>query len=244
MGGWWEAWTVGRSTAGRWLVLGVLLSSLPTFPLSAQVGHDPARSPYQDILQGNGLVFQFGYLIGDEGRAGVGLIKAAVFGARFDVRVSNVLRLSAGLAMARGERYIVDPDAPAATRKSGPVPDQALLLEGEGQMGLTGGKTWRSLAPYLVLSGGIGYGGEEPTAEPSGYRFGTKLYYGAGAGIRWFPVRRLALQADARLMTWKLSYPGQYFVAPTGSTPVLEIGQGQTERVRYPWIRVALGWTL
>jgi hypothetical protein len=221
----------------------VALSAYPPIRLSAQVGHDPANSPYQDIRLGMGLVFYGGYMTGGRGAADVGITNATVFGGRYELPIGSILRLAIGMGAAQGERFIVDPNAPAETRKSGPVPDGALFVEAQAQGSLTGGKTWHKLAPFLTFTGGVAYGGDEPAAEPSAYRFGTKLYYGAGAGVRWYPVGHLALVADFRMLFWRLKYPPQYYVPPTGSTPVLELGQAAAEPVHQPWVRLGFGWT-
>jgi len=243
-----DGWTDGRM--GGWarrfaMLLGaaVALSAYPPIRLSAQVGHDPGNSPYHDIRLGMGLVFYGGYMNGGRGAADVGLTNATVFGGRYELPVGPILRLSIGMGTARGERFIVDPNAPAETRKSGPVPDAAVFVEAQAFGSLTGGKTWHKLAPFLTLTGGVAYGGDEPAAEPSAYRFGTKLYYGGGIGVRWYATGHLALLADARMLIWRLKYPPQYYVAPTGSTPVLELGQPFDQPVRQPWVRLGLGWT-
>ena len=252
MGGWKDrrigGWTDGRM--GGWvrrfgILLGaaVALSAYPPIRLSAQVGHDPANSPYRDIRLGMGLVFYGGYMNGGRGAADVGITNATVFGGRYELPIGSVLRLSIGMGMARGERYIVDPNAPAETRKSGPVPDGAVFVEAQAQGSVTGGKTWHKLAPFVNLTGGVAYGGDEPSAEPSAYRFGTKLYYGGGAGVRWFATAHLSLAADVRVLSWRLKYPPQYYVTPAGSTPVLALGQASDEPVRQPWMRLGLGWT-
>jgi hypothetical protein len=89
----------------------------------------------------------------------------------------------------------------------------------------------------------VAYGGDEPAAEPSAYRFGTKVFYGGGPGVRWYAAGHLAVVADFRVLVWRLKYPPQYFVPPTGSTPVVAIGQGPDESVRQSWMRLGLGWT-
>src|SRR6266850_5765398 len=69
-----ERWNDGmmkNANDGRWRTklarALVLLSIIPSFHLSAQVGHDPAHSPYRDILLHSGPVFFVGHLSGNRG---------------------------------------------------------------------------------------------------------------------------------------------------------------------------------
>src|SRR5258705_13582079 len=62
-----ERWKVGR-----WLIVGMFLSNIPTVQLSAQVGHDPAHSPFHDIRLHSGPVVVIGHLGADRGVAGPG----------------------------------------------------------------------------------------------------------------------------------------------------------------------------
>src|SRR5437667_310262 len=75
-----EVWKVGR-----WIILGMLFSNIPTVQLSAQVGHDPGASPYHDILLHSGPVFFVGHLGADRGTAGAGTSNALTFGARYEI---------------------------------------------------------------------------------------------------------------------------------------------------------------
>src|SRR5467141_1158501 len=75
-----EGWNVGR-----WMLLGMCLSNIPTVQLSAQVGHDPAHSPYRDILLHSGPVFFVGHLSGNRGIAPAGTSNAMTFGARYEI---------------------------------------------------------------------------------------------------------------------------------------------------------------
>jgi hypothetical protein len=202
--------------------------------LPAQVGHPPSSSPYRDIPRGRGPVLTGGYFTGEGGQLDVGITNAITLGIRYDIPLGGSMRFGVGMFYGLGERFLIDPTDSAATRKTGPVDDDFLLAEAEIQLLLTGNKTWHGFAPYVSAGGGFVVGGAEPAADTSDYRLGTKFFFAPGAGVRWYPTRRLNLQLDARLVNQKLSYPPQYF----------DLGlDKESEWARHPWFRVGLGWT-
>src|SRR2546425_8196263 len=114
--------------------------------VSAQVGHEPAHSPYHDIRGGGVLVFTFGYLGGSRGGVGVGPSDGKTGGIRYEVPFGAV-GASLGLAYARMDRFVVDPFTDTTSRKTGPFTDDVVLLDAGLQLILTGRKTWRGVAP-------------------------------------------------------------------------------------------------
>ncbi|HXF94660.1 MAG TPA: hypothetical protein VNI61_01030 [Gemmatimonadales bacterium] len=222
------------------LHLGLLASGHALF---AQVGHDPAASPYRDIPRGGGPVVSVGYLTGERGRVAVGLTNALMVGARYDVQVSGALRATFGLTYGMGERFLIDPTKDSASRKSGPEDDGLLLADGELQLLITGHKTWRGFAPHVSAGLGVAMGGAEPAADTSDYAFGTKFLVQSGAGVRWYPARRLNLQLEGRVLFWKLRYPAQYYAPASDGTSVLRFRDPSDEWTRQAWVRIGLGWT-
>ena len=53
------------------------------------------------------------------------------------------------------ERFIVHPDVVLARRFAGPVEQRVSFAEVDLQLNLTGGKTWRGLAPFVGLGLGL-----------------------------------------------------------------------------------------
>jgi hypothetical protein len=240
-----EQRTLGWWTGRRAMLLGAVLLSVAVIvrPSSAQVGVAPRESPYRDIPRRSGPMLQAGYITGGEGVAGVGLTNVVTVGARFGWPLGDMFAVSLGAALGRGERLVVDPTEPVDTRTSGPIDDDAVMVDVEMQMSLTGRKTWRGFAPYLAVLAGLAYGADS-REDPSDYRFGTKAYAAPGAGVRWYPARRLALMADFRVLLWRLRYPPQFYIqASPGAPPVLDSSVDQTEWVRHPTARFALAWT-
>ncbi len=94
----------------RWAVVGAaLLTGYPADRLTAQIGHDPATSPYRDIYRAAGPVVFAGHLGGDRGEAGVGPGNALTFGLRYELPMGRSTLLQFTASYLKGDRYIVNP---------------------------------------------------------------------------------------------------------------------------------------
>ena len=210
--------------------------------VAAQVGHEPAHSPYHDVRRGGVLVFTFGNLGGSRGSVGVGPSDGKTGGIRYEVPFGAV-GASLGLAYARMDRFVVDPFTDTTSRKTGPFTDDVVLLDAGLQLILTGRKTWRGFAPYVGGILGVAIGGTSPR-DTSGYKFGTKFTVAPNVGLRWYPARRLSVRGDVRLVLWKLNYPTQFKQPdPIDNTPVLPGTASLTEWTSHPWATIGVGWT-
>jgi hypothetical protein len=220
-----------------------LVSNVPTFQLSAQVGYDPGHSPYHDIRRGAVGVPTFGYLSGGRGGLGVGLADGVTAGIRYDVQFGAV-GASLGLAYGRTKSFIVDPTKSSA-RTSGPYDNGVVLADAGLQLVLTGRKTWRGFAPYIGGALGVAFAGTL-AQDSSGYTFGTKFTLGPNVGVRWYAARRLSIRGDVRLVLWKLHYPISYKVPPSdggGGSSVLAPTSSLDEWTSHRWVSVGVGWT-
>ena len=244
---------VGRSdsrSVGLWCVCWraicglVLLSVGPTVRLSVgQVGHEPSHSPYHDIRRGGVGVITFGYLGGSRGGPGVGISDGPTGGLRYEVAFGNALGASLGIAYAQTTRFVVDPTKDSLSRRSGSFDTDVVLADVALQLALTGRKTWHGFAPYVGGAFGVALGGGSPP-DPSGYDFGTKLTVAPGAGLRWYPARRVSVRTDFRLVLWRLNYPLGYKQPSTiDGSRVLPLEAPLTEWTAHPWITIGLGWT-
>lgn len=225
------------------VVAPVLLTAYPPNRLAGQVGHDPARSPFRDIPRGGGLRISVGHLGGERGRVGVGHANGRTWGLRYELPVGGAASFAFGFAYAETDRYVVDPTKDEDVRKTGPFPDDALIADAGLLFRLTGAKTWHGLAPHLGGAIGLAISRGSPT-DASGYEFGTKFTFAPGVGLRWYLARRLSVQADARVLYWRLNYPLDYLepLSPD-STTVLPAGAERTEWTRHPWVSIGVGWT-
>src|SRR3989454_11048467 len=153
--------------------------------VAAQVGHEPAHSPYHDVRGGGVLVFTFGYLGGSRGGVGVGPSDGKTGGIRYEVPFGAV-GASLGLAYARMDRFVVDPFKDTTSRKSGPSTNDVVLLDAGLQLVLTGRKTWRGVAPYVGGGPGVAIGGTSPR-DTSGDKVRPKVTPPPHRGPRRYP---------------------------------------------------------
>lgn len=210
--------------------------------LSAQVGHDPAHSPYRTLRYGQFVSLTAAYLNGNGGIVGVGPHHGPTVGFRYDFLGANTLSL--GLALSHGslDRFIVDKHRSVETGTTGPVKQGVTMLESIFQFNLTGGKTWNGIAPFVSAGVGLAFGASTPD-DTSGFRFKTKAMFSPGLGARIFLSERLFLRVEARNIFWQLSYPPIYRLPPSAEplkSPVIS-GSGK-EWTATGWYTIGLSY--
>jgi hypothetical protein len=221
------------------VLVGALLA---TSHLTAQdVGHDPTHSPYHDIPHGGGPLFTVGYVGGSRGFVGVGPSSGMVWGLRWNARLGGMTTLAANLAYAQTNRFVVNPADSVKYQKKGPFDSPTALVDVGLQFALTGGKTWHGVAPYLGTALGLALQ-TSPPRDSSGYKFGTKLTLSPLIGAQWLPGRRVTVQADLRLVFWKLNYPLSYNQIAADSTRVLALNSATSQWTRHPYVSIGVGW--
>ena len=221
------------------------LALLAAAPLEAQVGHDPARSPYRDLRYTQFVSATAGYLFGDGGQFGVGPHRGLVATLRHEFLADRTLSVALLGGYSRLERNFADPFSPAEPRIRGPIEHRVLFGEGVLQLNATGGKTWHGLAPYFSAGIGLAFA-ETVVQDTSRYRFGTKFYLAPALGLRAFLSRRLFLRLEARSVFWNLSYPDSFRQDPDGFGPLqpLLAGRPRKEWVPSPMLHAGLGFAL
>lgn len=175
---------------------------------AAQVGHDPARSPYRDLRWGQFLSVSAGQAFGKGGSYGLGPHDGPSIWARHEFLADRALTIGLGAGYAQLQRNYADTSLSGQGFR-GPVDQNVWFAEGLVQLNLTGNKTWNSVAPYIGLGLGLAFGENVPE-DRSGYRFGTKFYFAPAVGMRTFLTRRLYVRAEARAIFVNLSYPALY----------------------------------
>jgi hypothetical protein len=201
------------------LLFGVV-ALLAAVPAAAQVGHDPASSPYTDLEHKQEITWLFGYMRARHDPAGVAPRSAAMTGVRYELNLVGPLDLSADLTRSSSERLKLDPAKPLATREVGlqstPVyaADIALALD------LTGRKSWHHLVPQV--RGGLGFVSSGAKDDSSGFSFGTPFAFTFGGGLKFVPGGKLQLRLDVTDRIFKLSYPDSYYRKASDNTSVLE----------------------
>ena len=228
------------------LGVAALLIAQPTDRLTAQVGHDPASSPYRDVLLKSGPSFFVGQFSGSRGSADAAFSNARTAAVRYEIPAGKTLILVFNGAYLDGDRFIINPgaDSSSPNRKTGPYQSTMVLTDLMLQLRLTGAKSWHGFAPYAGAGIGVGFETTAPTdTTGSAYKIGTKFTLTPAVGMRWHLLRRIWLSGEARFPLWKESYPVSFHsTAPDGSR-VLPLIHDLSEWIIHPWFSAGLGWS-
>lgn len=225
----------------------LLLTFLVPAGVSAQVGHDPANSPFRDIRNRSSFVVTAWRVTGGGGSLNVGPRAGEGLGLRYEMRLSGPSDAFFEAVRTRLERQVIDPDAAVADRVSGPV-DQSVTFVDAGLSVLLGGdKTWNGIAPYLGASLGLAFG-SDIASDSSGFTFNAKFVAGPHAGVRWYATSAFSFRLEGRLLFWQLKYPSRFFADPgraPGDPPVLnQATDPDSEWTSHPTLTIAVGYAL
>ncbi|HEY8062023.1 MAG TPA: hypothetical protein VID74_04455 [Gemmatimonadales bacterium] len=193
----------------------IIVGLVPVGTLAAQVGYPPSHSPYHELERGAFIEAFGGRVFGTGGTLKLGPRNGTSEGARLIVRGKNTLQFSFGGWTAGTQREVINAQDSVATRDKGLAPQRLIAGEIGIQLNLTGGKSWRGLAPYAGVSLGLVHGQGGPAVDTSGYSFGNKLFFAPTIGTRLYAGQRLYVKVDLRALFWKLSYPASYSLEPT-----------------------------
>jgi hypothetical protein len=195
-------WNRARQTS-----VTLALALLAPTALPAQVGHPPGSSPYRDIPKGHTFTPFAAYFAGDGGRFGVAPHDGQLYGFRYDIRTGSTIQMGLLLGHGQMQRVILDSLVGVGAPIPGTVDQSTTFVEADLQLNLTGGKTWNRLAPFIGAGLGLAWAEDIP-ADRSAFELGTRFYFAPHAGLRLFVTDRLHLRGDARVLFWKLNYPG------------------------------------
>jgi hypothetical protein len=96
-----------------------VVALLAALPAAAQVGYDPATSPYRDLEHKQEITWLVGYVRARHDPAGIAPRSALATGVRYEINLVGPLALSADLVRTFSERNVIDPSLPRATRNLG-----------------------------------------------------------------------------------------------------------------------------
>lgn len=195
----------------------LLLLLLLAAPATAQVGHPPERSPYRDIRLYSALSPQVSFVGGSGGYLGIVPNSGRLYGLRAEILDNRPITLGLEVAYGELERLIIQLDSTV----SGPVSHGYGLIGGNIFLNLTGGKTWRRLAPYAGGGSGVVFA-SSPAADTSGYKYGVKFFFAPTAGLRAFVTPDVYLRVEARSLFASVSYPESYRTRILGGGPAKE----------------------
>jgi hypothetical protein len=195
----------------RSVTLGLVLAAIPGAAAAQTI-----PSPYRHIETTHAIGIFGGHLETDPGRYDLGPRPASLLGARYNIRFTGPLSGEVATSFGRTERTLYTRAAPGAASPRLPVGDtdvSLLLAEAGLRFQFTGARTWRSLAPFAVATGGLVAdltrtdAREEAIAEELRYRFGPAFAAGIALGSALFLTERLSLRGEVRDYVWRLAYP-------------------------------------
>ena len=190
--------------------LTVALTVCPSGRLSAQVGHDPQHSPFQDVTTHQTFTPFISQFFGNRAQAGVGAQAGLAVGGRFATALSGPLELWATFAVINSRRNVIDPSLPDSTRVSGPIDYRLVSADLGIALNVTGQKTWHGLSPYV----GIAFGVVAPTStvtDTSGYQANSNITFVPTIGTRVRIGRILSLTVEARDNLMRYEWPCSFF---------------------------------
>src|SRR3990172_9237483 len=170
-----------RTSLGTTALVALVTAFAPPTAL-AQIGHDPAHSPYRDLRASHQITFTGGYLAGGGGEAGVGPKQGPLAGLRYSLSLSGSLEMTVGAHGGSLDRYLID--SAATVRQSVLIADAGFTLR------ITGPKTWHGWMPYVGASMGLATGSTaiQDSTFGKSFQFGPRLglrRYGAGPLSLW-----------------------------------------------------------
>ena len=191
-------------------------------PAAAQVGHEPASSPYSDLEHKQELTLLGGSVKAGHDAAGVAPQSASTVGVRYEISLAGPLALSSDLSAMFAKRDVIDPSKPRAQRV--PRTEDATVYSADLAlaMNLTGRKSWHHLVPQV--RGGLGVLRSAAKDDSSGFHVGTPFAFILGGGVKLVPggSGRFQLRADLTDRIFKLSYPDSYYRLASDNTAVLD----------------------
>lgn len=199
------------------VLLVLCASSLP-----AQVGYVPDASPFEDLRGRMALTLAPGLLAIAGDPAGVGPRSGAVISARYEFFLTGPLWLQSRVTYApQLVRTVKDPLFRGAERYDHPSYRPLAIVDFGFGLNLTGNKSWNRVVPQFHSALGIVTGGTN-RFDVGGYRFGTKLTYNWGLGVRYVTGREWEWHGDLTHQFWEYRYPDSYRNEDSANpTPIL-----------------------
>ena len=195
---------------------------LLALPAAAQVGHEPAKSPYEDLEFNQELGVLFGYTRMRHDPASIAPRSAPSVDLRYEWSLVGPLALSSDVGMAFANRDQIDPSLPAATRTSRNRAATVTAADLALALNLTGRKSWHHLVPQI--RGGLGFVHSPAADDSSGFSFGSPFAFTLGGGLKFVPATgRVQLRVDVTDRIFKLAYPDAYYRLASDQTSVLDV---------------------
>lgn len=213
---------------------------LSTTTVQAQVGHDPAKSPYADLEYRQELTLLGGYLRTRHDPADILPQSRPMMGVRYEATLTGPLAISADIITGFGERNVIDPTKPATTRARGTQSNALVEADLAAAMNLTGTRSWHKLVPQIRA--GLGIVRSAAKDDSSGYSFGTPFAFTFGGGVKYVPGGRFQLRADLTERVFKQTYPDTYYRPASDNTAVLPTTTSRSFYTHHAALTVGVSW--
>ena len=209
-------------------------------PVTAQVGHGPATSPYKDLEYNQEITLLGGYVGARTDPAGVAPRSAPMLGVRYELGLTGPLVLSSDVTGMFASRNVLDPTKPRDKRAIGTQSSNVYSADIGLALNLTGRKSWNRLVPQV--RGGIGFLSSRARDDSSGFSFGTPFAFSVGGGLKFVPGGRWQLRADVSDRIFKLSYPDAYYRNASDNTAVLDASTARSFYTHHPALTVGVSY--
>ena len=205
------------------------LLALVAAPALAQVGHEPASSPYQDIPFKQEITLYGGDYQGAIGRAGVGPTGGPVIGVRYAIRLGGPVEATANVARVATSRMVKDPAKSGDDRLVGEQSFGLYMADVGLALNLTGQKSYHHFVPVVGAGLGIVSGSSSP--DVGGFKVGTPFALNFRAAIRFVPKGNFSARLELADNMFQLSYPASYFRSPPigEGAPILSTSAGDNQ---------------
>ncbi len=201
-----------RKLHTRGLVL-VALTSLLGAAVPQRSEAQTIPSPYRFIERRHDAGMFVGILQERRGDLGIGPGGGVMIGARYAIEFRGPLAAELSGYVVPTDRVVFQ-----AGEEIGLVPlgkaDMVLTgIDARLRFTLTGDRTWRGLAPFVMAGGGVlGAFSEESPLEAemvaaNKVDFGPSALFLGGLGTRWIPGDRLTIRAEATYNFWRQGTP-------------------------------------
>lgn len=215
----------------RWIILAALGAASSA---GAQVGYEPARSPFVDLEYRQELSLIAGPYLAKKDPAGVAPGDGTFMGVRYAWRAGGPAHIVGSLGYVNSERHVIDVFKPEATRDLGARSWPLYTADVGLSLSLTGAKSYRRLVP--VVGAGLGFVSDfKANADTGGFKFGTRFAFNWGGGVRWVPGGRWALRVDVTDRMYTIAYPDAYYTihTPSGGNPVPAVLSNDVSKSRW-----------
>jgi hypothetical protein len=205
-----------------------LLAGAVLLPMAAQAQEIPSPYRFIDTRHQAGVFVGFA----SENRGALDLAPGGglLFGARYGIELGGPFALEAASYLLPTDRNVYDPGVAVGEAPILLGNTSSLLgaLDGRVRFTLTGARTWRGLAPFVSLGGGlIGDLGrdreleeEHELASDERFTFGPSFLGALGAGVRWLPTENLTIRLDTSLSIAKAGTPRAFLDLADEERPV------------------------